>query len=325
MDTQKITRTLLIIVVVLACALGGGLFYVFQTNGLNPVHASAEPSASASALPSAAAEPSPSAEPSASAGPSASAEPSATPTVTPKPTPSPTPSPTPTPTPQPQAVLTLGSTDVSSINGAEAAVTVSASDGTTITVTTSTSNIAYWLDPGTLYIYPQESGTVTVTASGSAYQSVSQTINVTYVVQAIATPDTSTSDSGVLTPTLTRGSDLSFWFRSGSGMDGTKDYFFDYASSYGVDPWLCIAIACHETGYGVSDACNSLNNFGGLMDSSGNLKSYDSKAQGVEALVWLINWYKNQGRTTIEQIGEWYCPGQGWIGRVTTIYNSFHQ
>ncbi|NCB32488.1 MAG: hypothetical protein EOM64_01165, partial [Erysipelotrichia bacterium] len=111
---------------------------------------------------------------------------------------------------------------------------------------------------------------------------------------------------------------------SGSGMDGTKDYFFDYAASYGVDPWLCIAIADHETGYGVSDACNNLNNFGGLMDSGGNLKSYDTKQQGVEALVWLISWYKNQGRTTISQIGEWYCPGQGWIGRVTTIYNSFH-
>ncbi|NLH92546.1 MAG: glucosaminidase domain-containing protein [Atopobium sp.] len=231
-------------------------------------------------------------------------------------------------------MLTLGSTDVTSINGAEIAVAVTASDGAIISVKTSDSNnITYWLDPGTLYIYPKQSGTVTVTASSTAYQSVSQDIKVTYVVQTAtpaptAAPAADSSSSGssatVQTPTLTRDSDLSFWFRSGSGMDGTKDYFFDYAASYGVDPWLCIAIADHETGYGSSDLCINSYNFGGLMDRNGNPKVYDDKSNGVEALVWLISWYYRQGRTTIESIGEWYCPGQGWVDRVTTIYNSFH-
>ncbi|MCF0114161.1 MAG: SH3 domain-containing protein [Erysipelotrichaceae bacterium] len=116
--------------------------------------------------------------------------------------------------------------------------------------------------------------------------------------------------------------DLSFYFRG--AMSGLQDAFFNTANAYGVDPYLVTAIACHETGYGTSDACNSLNNFGGILTPDYSAyRSYETPQAGIDHLCLLLSWYRDQGRTTIESIGQWYCNGeQLWVQRVTTIYNA---
>lgn len=116
--------------------------------------------------------------------------------------------------------------------------------------------------------------------------------------------------------------DLSFYYRG--AMSGLQDKFFAYANQYGVDPYLITAIACHETGYGTSDVCVSRNNFGGILTPDySDYRTFDSVDEGVRYLASLIGWYRDQGRTSIEAIGEWYCNGeQLWIQRVTTIYNA---
>lgn len=327
MKNFTLTKLLAAVVAVLSGLLVAGISYgLLHTRA---AAAAASPSASPTPTATAAPTPSPSPSPTPSATPSPTPKATAAPkpTATPKPTAAPTA--TPTPTALPQATLTLSSTEVS--GSSNLSVTIAVDDGATVTVVP-TAGITYWYEPGYLYLYPTASGSVAVTASLSGYAPTTATITVTYIEPTpvptptpTAAPAADTSGSTeLLTPTLTRDSDLSFWFRN--GMDGTKDYFFDYAAQYGVDPYLAIAIADHETGYGSSSYCNDLNNFGGLMDKSGNPKSYDSKQQGVEALIWLLNWYKNQGRTSVADIGAWYCPGeQLWVTRVTTIYNSFHQ
>jgi flagellum-specific peptidoglycan hydrolase FlgJ len=253
----------------------------------------------------------------------------------------------------PECTLKVSSTDVS--GAGDLVVDVTVNDGASVSVIP-TEGIKYWYQPGYLYLYPYESGSVRVTAYKEGYKSVSKTVSVTYApptpsptpsaTPAAANTDTSSetassgssssnstsssdssysllSDENLLTPTLTRNDDLSFWFKN--HMDGTKDYFFDYAAQYGVDPYLAISIAVHETGYGSSDYCNRLNNFGGMFGGDGQAKQYDTAQEGVEALIRLLSWYKGQGRTTVASIGELYCPGSdAWVSRIITIYNSFH-
>lgn len=251
-------------------------------------------------------------------------------TSTPKSTISSTPAvmPTPTPTALPQISFQLSDTAVTSTGGSEILIKVTCDSDVSIT-TSCSSGISTWYDPGALYIYPKNEGTVTVTASKGGYQSAYQIITVAYVVPTptpTSTPaaDTSSSDDTVLTPTLTKDDDLSFWFRG--CMVDAKDDFFNAAASYGVDPWLAIAIADHETGYGSSSACNDYNNVAGIITNEDGLKHYNSLQDGINDLMYLLQYYNSKGRTTIPQIAAWYCNGeQTWIDRVTTIYNSFQK
>ena len=265
------------------------------------------------------ASPTPTATLSASSTPSPA--PTATTTASPSPTPTATATTTPTQTTLPTIDLTVSQTSCTSSGGSECSVTVSSVAGASISVASS-SGITTWQDPGIIYIYPTTDGAVTITASANGYQSASATVNVTYVAPT-PTPNNTTTDGSLLTPNVSRYEDLTFWFRG--CMSDTKDMFFDTAARYGVDPFLAIAIADHETGYGASDACNINNNFGGLIGSEG-IKSFGSKQEGIDALMYLLQYYNQKGRITVSQIAEWYCPGQPeWITRVTTIYNSFHQ
>lgn len=320
MNGSRLTKILLAVAIILTACVGGTFaYYYFSMHGIEKT----EPSASASAVPTA------SSTPTTAPTPTAAATASPTPTATA----APTPTPTAVPTVLPVLSLSVSSTGVSSINGADCQVTVSADSDAVISVSSS-SGIKTWYQTGYLFIYPAQSGTVTVTASKSGYQSSSVTIAVTYTVQTAVPTSTPIStgswsgtlaetDADLLQPNVTREEDLTFWFRG--CMSDCKDLFFDQASAYGVDPFLAIAIADHETGYGGSDACNTSNNFGGLMDSNG-IRYYESKEEGIKALMYLLQVYKAKGRDTVESIGEYYCGGSSeWINRVTTIYNSFHQ
>lgn len=96
---------------------------------------------------------------------------------------------------------------------------------------------------------------------------------------------------------------------------------------------LVIAISKHETGRWTSKAFKNMNNFGGIMCSTG-LKSYNSYNEGLDAFVKLLkNYYFNKGLNTIEKIGAIYCPigasndpagvNKHWIPNVTKYYNNY--
>ena len=96
---------------------------------------------------------------------------------------------------------------------------------------------------------------------------------------------------------------------------------------------IITSISRHETGNWTSKAFNNKNNFGGVMCNSG-LKTYNSFDEGLEGFTnLLINNYFNKGLTTIELIGNKYCPvgasndpnglNKNWIPRVTQYYNEY--
>ncbi|MDB6146636.1 MAG: putative secreted protein [Spartobacteria bacterium] len=112
----------------------------------------------------------------------------ATPTPTPTPTPTSTPTPTPTPTPSATPIITLSVAPVQIGEGGTAALTISASSGTTrpVTISYSTSGNAalgndYTLNPTGQVTIPigQNSVTLTLTALTDAIKEKKETVTVT--------------------------------------------------------------------------------------------------------------------------------------------------
>lgn len=97
---------------------------------------------------------------------------------------------------------------------------------------------------------------------------------------------------------------------------------------------IMVSISQHETGSWTSTLYKESNNFGGICNSKG-FNKYDSYESGLNAFVNLLkNNYFDKGLTTIEQIGNKYCPvgaendptglNKNWIPSVTSIYNSYN-
>ena len=98
---------------------------------------------------------------------------------------------------------------------------------------------------------------------------------------------------------------------------------------------IVVSISAHETGYWTSSVFKEKNNFGGVMCNSG-LINYETFEDGLNGFVNLLtNNYFNQGLTTIETIGNKYCPvgakndptgvNKNWIPSVSSIYNNYLQ
>ena len=99
--------------------------------------------------------------------------------------------------------------------------------------------------------------------------------------------------------------------------------FADYAVSKGVDPYLAVAIALHETGckWSCSNAVNSYYNVGGTMGSSGLLR-VNSLDEGIYAFIDnLYNNYVSHGLTTPEAIGPKYAASTTWAEQVSSYIN----
>ena len=103
----------------------------------------------------------------------------------------------------------------------------------------------------------------------------------------------------------------------------------EVAEYYGVDYNLAIAISIHETGRYTSKAFKELNNVGGNF-SKGTLMYFDTLEDGIDFFVGnLKRNYIDMGLTSIEEIGNKYCPvgindirtNQYWIPTVTQYYN----
>ena len=99
--------------------------------------------------------------------------------------------------------------------------------------------------------------------------------------------------------------------------------FADYATSKGVDPYLAVAIALHETGckWKCSNAVNSYYNVGGMMGSNG-LLHFNSLDEGIKAFIDnLYNNYVAYGLTTPEAIGPKYAASTTWPVQVSSYIN----
>lgn len=105
------------------------------------------------------------------------------------------------------------------------------------------------------------------------------------------------------------------------------------ADEYDVDWKLAIAISKHETGNYKSNAFKNLNNVGGNF-RKGKLMKFETLEEGIKFFVNNIKVnYINKGLTSIEDIGNKYCPvgindngnNKYWIPRVTKNYESLGQ
>ena len=102
------------------------------------------------------------------------------------------------------------------------------------------------------------------------------------------------------------------------------------AQDYGVDWRLAIAISTHETGNYTSYIFKNQNNVGGMWNGAkGEFYSYDTLEDGIDAYISNLKYnYIDVGLTTIEEIGNIYCPvgindncdNKYWIPKVTKYY-----
>ena len=88
-----------------------------------------------------------------------------------------------------------------------------------------------------------------------------------------------------------------------------------------VDPIMAESICRLETGHGTSEAFTELNNFGGMTGSEG-IMSFETKEEGLEAYIRMLEWYYDDGLDTVEEIAERYCPAnkEEWIKLVSQLY-----
>lgn len=102
------------------------------------------------------------------------------------------------------------------------------------------------------------------------------------------------------------------------------------AQDYGVDWRLAIAISIHETWNYTSYIFKYQNNVGGMWNSAkGEFYSYDTLEDGIDVYISNLKYnYIDVGLTTIEEIGNIYCPvgindngdNKYWIPKVTKYY-----
>ena len=102
------------------------------------------------------------------------------------------------------------------------------------------------------------------------------------------------------------------------------------AQDYGVDWRLAIAISIHETGNYTSYLFENQNNVGGMWNGAkGEFYSYDTLEDGIDAYISNLKYnYIDVGLTTIEEIGNIYCPvgindngdNKYWVSGVTKYY-----
>ena len=88
----------------------------------------------------------------------------------------------------------------------------------------------------------------------------------------------------------------------------------------GVNPEIAVAIARVETGHFASKAFTKLHNVGGLSVNEEPI-SYESLEDGIAAFVDCLAWYKEDGLSTVEEIGKRWCPDnyEAWVSLVKKI------
>lgn len=108
-----------------------------------------------------------------------------------------------------------------------------------------------------------------------------------------------------------------------SKLSGTGNLFAKYSLEKGVDPYLAVAIALHETGcnWNCSNLVTSCNNVGGMKGSpscgNGSYRAFATLEEGIKA--YIDNLYKNYyayGLNTPELINPKYAASTTWASKV---------
>lgn len=108
-----------------------------------------------------------------------------------------------------------------------------------------------------------------------------------------------------------------------SNLSGTGNLFASNAINYGVDPYLAVAIALHETGcnYSCSSAVRNYYNVGGMM-SGGSLIHFSSLNDGISSFIKnLKDNYISRGLDTPEKMNSKYAASSSWATRVNGYIN----
>ena len=105
-----------------------------------------------------------------------------------------------------------------------------------------------------------------------------------------------------------------------SDLSGKGEYFAKYAIELGVDPYLAVAIAMHETGctWDCSYLAKQCNNVGGQKgEGCGEYKAYDTLEEGIYGFILNIkNKYVDYGLLTAEQMNPKYAEDPTWSSKV---------
>lgn len=103
-----------------------------------------------------------------------------------------------------------------------------------------------------------------------------------------------------------------------STLSGTGNIFAKYCLESGVDPYLAVAIALHETGckWSCSSAVKIKNNVGGMY-ASGSLMSFESLESGIRSFIYnLKTRFVDKGMTTADQMSGKYASSPTWTSKV---------
>lgn len=105
-----------------------------------------------------------------------------------------------------------------------------------------------------------------------------------------------------------------------SDLSGMGSTFANYAIELGVDPYLAVAIAMHETGctWGCSYLARECNNVGGQKGTGcGEYQAYDTIDAGIYGFILNIkNKYVDFGLLTAEEMNPKYAEDPMWAGKV---------
>lgn len=114
-----------------------------------------------------------------------------------------------------------------------------------------------------------------------------------------------------------------------STLSNTGNLFAKYSIKYGVDPYLAVAIALHETGckWECSTLVKQCNNVGGQKGSpgcgGGAYQSFSTLEEGIHGFIYNIynNYYKH-GLNTPELMNRKYAASTTWSTKVNSYITS---
>ena len=105
-----------------------------------------------------------------------------------------------------------------------------------------------------------------------------------------------------------------------SDLSGKGESFANYSVELGVDPYLAVAIAMHETGctWNCSYLAKACNNVGGQKgEGCGAYKAYETLEEGIYGFILNIkNKYVDYGLMTAEEMNPKYAEDPEWSSKV---------
>lgn len=105
-----------------------------------------------------------------------------------------------------------------------------------------------------------------------------------------------------------------------SDLSGKGEIFAKYSVELGVDPYLAVAIAMHETGctWDCSYLAKTCNNVGGQKGTGcGEYQAFDTLEDGIYGFILNIkNKYVDYGLMTAEEMNPKYAEDPNWSSKV---------